>query len=263
MASIDLVEIEMASIDEAAKAFTDLPRLALTLMTGRHLSRCCLWRPPALGMEFETQLELKNFIEGFAKSIIIKFKTFAKASRSVQLFGHEGAWARGDRYCNFKTESGKADRSVKSSCTMNISFTSYDFGRRRYVFKRDRFCLSHNHLVEVSSPATAIVNDQWDLTPEQMSYILNLGKYSLPFPMVTRMLSDQFSDCRIQKPLLHRPLRKGKLQAFGGDRDAMDSLVKMGRSHEEHDGFRCAAVAVTRQLIRDVHASGNDTDTAG
>ncbi|CEP03525.1 hypothetical protein PBRA_009410 [Plasmodiophora brassicae] len=207
----------MASIDEAAQAFPDRPGIEVGVDDG-DTGQDAVCGVPAPGMEFETQLELKNFIEGFAKRtgcrIIIKFKTFAKASRSVELFGHEGAWARGDGYCNFKTTSQKADRSVKSSCTLNIPFT-YDAGRRRYVIKGDRFCLSHNHLVEIPSPAATaiIVNYQRDLTPEQLSYIVNLGKDSLPFPKVTHMLSDQFPDCRIQKPLLHRLLRKGKLLA--------------------------------------------------
>ncbi|SPQ98089.1 unnamed protein product (mitochondrion) [Plasmodiophora brassicae] len=170
MASIDLVEIEMASVDEAAQAFPDLPEIEIGDDDG-DTGQDSVCGVPAPGMEFETQLELKNFIEGFAKRtgcrVIIKFKTFAKASRSVELFGHEGAWARGDGYCNFKTESEKADRSVKSSCSLNIPFT-YDVGRRQYVIKGDRFCLSHNHL---------------------LSYIINLGKYSLPFPMVMLVLT--------------------------------------------------------------------------
>ncbi|CEO97871.1 hypothetical protein PBRA_005985 [Plasmodiophora brassicae] len=191
MASIDLVEIEMASVDEAAQAFPDLPEIEIGDDDG-DTGQDSVCGVPAPGMEFETQLELKNFIEGFAKRtgcrVIIKFKTFAKASRSVELFGHEGAWARGDGYCNFKTESEKADRSVKSSCSLNIPFT-YDVGRRQYVIKGDRFCLSHNHLVMIPSPTTVIVNDQRDLTPDQLSYIINLGKYSLPFPMVMLVLT--------------------------------------------------------------------------
>ncbi|XXQ36414.1 Uncharacterized protein PBTT_07429 [Plasmodiophora brassicae] len=168
-------------------------------------------------MEFETQLELKNFIAGFAKRtgcrIIIKFETFANASRSVELFVHEGAWARGDGYCNFKTKSQKADR---------------------YVIKGDIFCLPHNHLVEI--PISYDSNCERPRGFDARTVVVHTepGEVFLPFPMVTHMLTDQFPDCRIQKPLLHRLLPKGKLQAFGGDRDAMNSLVKLGRSYEEH-----------------------------
>ncbi|SPQ96011.1 unnamed protein product (mitochondrion) [Plasmodiophora brassicae] len=194
---------------------------------------------PAPAMAFDSHVELKLFLETYARKtachINVQFKAFATKERSVKLFGHDGAWARGHAYCNFKEPGKKKDRTIRTTCTLRIPFT-YDVKQRKYVVKDANFCLDHNHPVELPSSNGVRVTHQRPLTKEQASAILALGKYSLPFPMVVKMLADQFPDVTFGRPLLHRMLRTGKLRAFGGDPNAMNLLAKLGEHYREEGG---------------------------
>ncbi|SPQ99108.1 unnamed protein product (mitochondrion) [Plasmodiophora brassicae] len=76
---------------------------------------------PAPAMTFDIHVEVKHFLEAYAKKtgfhINVQFKTFAKKERSIELFGNDGAWVREQDVSTTRIDRLRSVRAVDVYCT--------------------------------------------------------------------------------------------------------------------------------------------------
>jgi len=111
----------------------------------------------------------------------------------------------------------------------------------RYIVVHEKCCLEHNHEIRLPSVVNGIrlVNHESELTAEESKYMTEI----LPLlrgASARRCLETHFPNREFSASLVQRAVKKGKIQLFGSDSDAINRFMEFGKSLSSNGGvFNC------------------------
>ena len=139
----------------------------------------------------------------------------------MELFDQKEVFQRGYFYC---TSGGTKS---EKSCKFRAPFT-FDFKSREYIFKAKGLYSQHNH---VSTPfvvdGVLYRRKENELTAEEVSEILEISPF-VTLGQMRRILRNRWPNIGFDSALLSRLKSKGKMIAFGADKDAINIFIQKG-----------------------------------
>jgi len=141
--------------------------------------------------------------------------------RSLELFNDDNVIQRGHFYCS-------SGASTEYSCRFRIPFT-FNFQKREYLIKKQGLQLEHNHQTAPSVIEGVLFRKtESELTTAEKVSILELAPF-VTIGALRRILRNLWPSMGFESGLLYRLKAKGKLRAFGNDKDAINTFMESGQ----------------------------------
>jgi len=148
--------------------------------------------------------------------------------RALELFDDDNIIQRGHFYC---ISGGRGP----NGCPFHVPFT-FHFQTREYFFKKE--CIvEHNHALSANI-VDGVLFKKFDseLSIEEKDSILELSPF-VSIGALRRILRNLWPNIGFDSSLLYRLKAKGKLRAFGSDKDAINSFMQKGQEIQATSGI--------------------------